>query len=77
MSKQSSWLSFKEVLEELGVARSTMNDWRARGQGPRFVKLPGGQLRLSRVEYDEWCANLQEATMLVTVSSELQIHRAL
>jgi predicted DNA-binding transcriptional regulator AlpA len=43
-------LSFKEVLEELGVARSTMNDWRARGQGPRFVKLPGGQLRLSRVE---------------------------
>lgn len=61
MSKQSSWLSFKEVLEELGVARSTMNDWRARGQGPRFVKLPGGQLRLSRVEYDEWCANLQEA----------------
>jgi predicted DNA-binding transcriptional regulator AlpA len=61
MSKQSSWLSFKDVLEELGVARSTMNDWRARGQGPRFVKLPGGQLRLSRVEYDEWCANLQEA----------------
>ena len=51
MSKQSSWLSFKDVLEELGVARSTMNDWRARGQGPRFVKLPGGQLRLSRVEF--------------------------
>ena len=51
----------KEVLEDLGVPRSTMNDWRARGQGPRFVKLPGGQLRVSRVAYEEWCANLQEA----------------
>ena len=50
-----------EVLEDLGVPRSTMNDWRARGQGPRFVKLPGGQLRLSRVEYEAWCADLQEA----------------
>ena len=61
MSKQSSWLSLKEVLADLGVPRSTMNDWRARGQGPRFVKLPGGQLRVSRVAYEEWCANLQEA----------------
>ena len=59
--KKPSWLSMKEVLEDLGVPRSTMNDWRARGQGPRFVKLPGGQLRLSRVEYEAWCADLQEA----------------
>jgi len=49
--KKASYLSMKEVLEDLGVPRSTMNDWRARGQGPRFVKLPGGQLRLSRVEF--------------------------
>jgi predicted DNA-binding transcriptional regulator AlpA len=59
--KKPSWLSMKEVLKDLGVPRSTMNDWRARGQAPRFVKLPGGQLRLSRVEYEAWCANLQEA----------------
>jgi predicted DNA-binding transcriptional regulator AlpA len=50
-----------EVLDDLSVSRSTMNDWRARGQAPRFVKLPGGQLRVSRIEYEAWCADLQEA----------------
>ena len=59
--KKTSWLTMKEVLEDLGVPRSTMNDWRARGQAPRFVKLPGGQLRVSRIEYEAWCADLQEA----------------
>ena len=32
-----------EVLEDLGVARSTMDDWRARGDGPTFTKFPGGR----------------------------------
>ena len=61
MKKPSSWLSMAEVLDDLSVSRSTMNDWRARGQAPRFVKLPGGQLRVSRIEYEAWCADLQEA----------------
>jgi len=59
--KEPSWLSMQEVLADLNVPRSTMNDWRARNRGPRFVKLPGGQLRISRVEYEAWCANFQEA----------------
>ena len=59
--KEPSWLSMQEVLEDLGVPRSTMNDWRARKRGPRFVKLPGGQLRVSRVEYEAWCASFEEA----------------
>ncbi len=37
MKKPSSWLSMAEVLDDLSVSRSTMNDWRARGQAPRFV----------------------------------------
>ena len=26
----NNWMSFKEVLDDLGVPRSTMDDWRAR-----------------------------------------------
>ena len=59
--KEPSWLSMQEVLDDLSVPRSTMNDWRARKRGPRFVKLPGGQLRVSRVEYEAWCASFEEA----------------
>ena len=42
MHKQSEWMSFKEVLDDLDVPRSTMDDWRARGDGPVFTKFPGG-----------------------------------
>lgn len=59
MSKQSEWMSFKEVLDDLGVPRSTMDDWRARGDGPVFTKFPGGHLKIQRVDYEMWLANLQ------------------
>jgi predicted DNA-binding transcriptional regulator AlpA len=60
MSKQSSWLSMKEVLEDLGIPRSTMDDWRARNEGPRFTKFPGGRLRIQRAEYNMWLASLKK-----------------
>jgi hypothetical protein len=52
-------MSFKEVLDDLGVPRSTMDDWRARGDGPVFTKFPGGHLKIQRVDYEMWLANLQ------------------
>jgi predicted site-specific integrase-resolvase len=33
-------MSYEEVLEELKVARSTMDRWRGDGRAPAFVKLP-------------------------------------
>jgi predicted DNA-binding transcriptional regulator AlpA len=62
MSKQSGWLSMKEVLEDLGVPRSTMDDWRARGQAPLFTKFPSGMLRIRRAEYDMWLAGLAKVS---------------
>jgi len=59
MSKQSGWMSMKDVLDDLGVPRSTMDDWRARGDGPRFTRFPGGHLKIQRVDYEMWLANLQ------------------
>lgn len=34
------FLSYSEVLKEVGVARSTFDDWRARGEGPQYYTLP-------------------------------------
>jgi hypothetical protein len=41
-------------------AISTANvRWRARGDGPVFTKFPGGHLKIQRVDYEMWLANLQ------------------
>ncbi len=47
------------VLAELGdengpLARSTFDDWRAKGRAPRIIKLPNGQLRVDRVDLNAW-----------------------
>lgn len=52
-------LSLAQVLAELGdergpLARSTFDDWRARGVAPRVMKLPNGQLRVDRTDLDAW-----------------------
>ena len=47
----------KEVLEDLGVARSRTGDWRSRGDGPCLTRFPGGQLKIQRVDYEMWLAN--------------------
>lgn len=47
-------LTLGEVCEELGIARSTFYDWRAKGKAPRCIKLPNGDLRIRRSEFDRW-----------------------
>lgn len=47
-----------EVLAELGVARSTMDDWRALGIGPTFKRIQNGKLQLHRREFEKWLAAL-------------------
>jgi excisionase family DNA binding protein len=53
-------LTLAEVCEELGVARSTFNDWRAKGRAPRCIKLPNGSLRIRRAELDRWVSFREE-----------------
>lgn len=55
------WMTMSDVMADLGVARSTIDKWRACGKGPRFKKLPNGELRLKRSEYEEWLERLPEA----------------
>jgi len=58
---QSARLTVAEVCEDLGIARSTFNDWRVKGKAPRCIKLPNGEIRIRRHEYERWLESLEEA----------------
>ena len=47
-------LTVPEVLEELRTSKSTFFSWRAKGIGPRCIKLPGGDLRVRRSDLDRF-----------------------
>jgi predicted DNA-binding transcriptional regulator AlpA len=51
----------EEVYAELGVARSTFYDWRAKGKAPLCITLPNGQLRIRETEFDRWLADREDA----------------
>ena len=54
-------LSIADICEDLGVSRSTFYEWRTKGRGPRCIKLPNGDIRINRAEYERWLATLEEA----------------
>lgn len=54
-------LTIADVCVDLGVSRSTFYEWRAKGRGPRCIKLPNGEIRINRAEYERWLATLEEA----------------
>ncbi|MGL5823315.1 MAG: helix-turn-helix transcriptional regulator [Nocardioides sp.] len=52
-------LTLTDILEDLDVSRSTFHDWRAKGRAPRCIKLPNGELRIRRTDYDKWLETLE------------------
>jgi predicted DNA-binding transcriptional regulator AlpA len=53
-------LTLAELCEDLGISRSTFYDWRAKRKAPRCLKLPNGDLRIRRSDYENWLASLEE-----------------
>jgi excisionase family DNA binding protein len=53
-------LTIAEVCTDLGVSRSTFYEWRAKGRAPRCLKLPNGDIRISRTDYERWLTTLEE-----------------
>lgn len=53
-------LKLPEVLAELNMSRASFYRMRARGQAPRIVKLPSGQLRIRRADLDNWLSQQEE-----------------
>ena len=54
------YLSVDSLCAELGVARSTFYEWRAKRRGPRCVRLPNGKIRIRRAEFERWLDTLEE-----------------
>jgi excisionase family DNA binding protein len=53
-------LTVADVCAELGIARSTFYDWRAAKKAPPCMKLPNGDIRIRRADFDTWLQSLQE-----------------
>ncbi|WP_336922873.1 helix-turn-helix transcriptional regulator [Aquipuribacter sp. SD81] len=58
---RTTHLSIADVCAELGVSRSTYYDWRAKGRGPRSLKLPNGEIRIRRHDFEQWLASCDES----------------
>lgn len=55
------YLTIPEMIALIKVSRSTFYYWRQTGKAPRGRKLPNGEIRVERVVFDDWFANLEEA----------------
>jgi predicted DNA-binding transcriptional regulator AlpA len=47
-------LKLVEVLAEIRMSRAAFYRMRARGNAPKLIKLPNGQLRCHRRDLDAW-----------------------
>jgi excisionase family DNA binding protein len=52
-------LTIADVCEDLGISRSTFYEWRVKGRAPRCIKLPNGDIRINRAEYERWLSSLE------------------
>ncbi|ETK34251.1 MULTISPECIES: helix-turn-helix transcriptional regulator [unclassified Microbispora] len=62
MKKDDKLMTVPEILDELGgVSRRTFYRWRETGKAPEGLKLPNGEIRIYRSEFDAWLESLREA----------------
>jgi predicted site-specific integrase-resolvase len=54
------WLNTKDICDELQISPRTLEKWRARGKGPRMLRLPNGQLRTRDDWLEQWLDVLLE-----------------
>ena len=54
-------LTVNEIYDLLKVSRRTFYEWRAKNTGPRCTKLPNGELRVRRAEFERWIDSCGEA----------------
>jgi excisionase family DNA binding protein len=53
-------MTIDEVCAELDIARSTFDEWRAKGRAPRCLKLPNGRIRIRRADFEAWLDSCEE-----------------
>ncbi|MEW2084174.1 helix-turn-helix domain-containing protein [Streptomyces sp. NPDC005283] len=54
-------MTIPQVIADLKVAPSTFYRWRQLGKAPRAIKLPNGDVRIRRSEYERWLTEREDA----------------
>jgi predicted DNA-binding transcriptional regulator AlpA len=53
-------LTVDQLIAEMGVARRTFYRWRELRRGPAAIRLPNGELRFWRSDYQRWLTTLED-----------------
>lgn len=54
----SEYLNTKQAARLMGFSHKTLENWRSKGEGPRYHLLPNKRVRYLREEIDEWVKQL-------------------
>ncbi|MEO6085713.1 MAG: helix-turn-helix domain-containing protein [Umezawaea sp.] len=54
-------LTVADVCADLEISRSTFYDWRAKGRGPKCLRLPNGEIRIRSTDYERWLEELEDS----------------
>jgi len=54
-------MTISGLCKELGIARSTFDAWKSRGNAPKMVRLPNGEYRISLKDFESWMDGLRAA----------------
>lgn len=60
MAATRKYLTVDEFCAELDIARSTFDEWRAKGRAPKCLRLPNGRLRIRTSDYEVWLDSCTE-----------------
>ncbi len=58
--RPSDKLTIAQVCDDLGISRRTFYEWRAKKRAPKCIRLPNGDLRIRRSEYQRWLEAREE-----------------
>ena len=59
-ASRQDFLTLADFLSALDVPKSTFFRWKAIGVAPKTYKLPNGQLRIRRTDFETWMASREE-----------------
>jgi excisionase family DNA binding protein len=59
--KKRQYMTTKQAAEELGLGTSTLEIWRTKGTGPKWIKV-GRAIRYSRGDLEAWVAARRKGT---------------
>ncbi len=56
----SRYITIEEICTELKISRSTFYEWKTKRKAPEGFRLPNGERRIRRIDYEAWLTSLEE-----------------